>query len=197
MTLRTASDTLPRIRPFLVNSRKLFVDLQPGTAALAVSADTIASALRAGIPVLRASPQLNDQLPPTAAALRRVQRQRRRPHRARPPGRPLRGARPAAAVHRAGAVGLQLRDAAVPQRRRRDQQGQCERQLAARQRAQHPVRTQQRGQPVLGAGERRSRSDPLQANFLHDNPYPNTRLAGPEPDGVRGGQRGRTRSASR
>ncbi len=71
VTLRTASDTLPRIRPFLVNSRKLFVDLQPGTAAAAVSADTIAAALRAGIPVLRASPQLNDQLPPTAAALRR------------------------------------------------------------------------------------------------------------------------------
>jgi len=70
-TLRTASDTLPRIRPFLVNSRKLFVDLQPGTAAAATSADTIASALRAGIPVLRASPTLNDELPPTAAALRR------------------------------------------------------------------------------------------------------------------------------
>ena len=70
-TLRTASDTLPRIRPFLANSRRLFVDLRPGTAAAASSADTIAAALRAGIPVLRASPQLNDQLPPTAAALRR------------------------------------------------------------------------------------------------------------------------------
>jgi virulence factor Mce-like protein len=71
VTLATASDTLPRIRPFLVNSRKLFVDLQPGTAAAAVSADTIASALRVGVPVLRATPQLNDQLPPTAASLRR------------------------------------------------------------------------------------------------------------------------------
>lgn len=70
-TLRTASDTLPRIRPFLVNSRKLFVDLQPGAAAAATSADTIASALRAGIPVLRASPTLNDELPPTAASLLR------------------------------------------------------------------------------------------------------------------------------
>src|SRR6188472_917264 len=71
VTLQTASDTLPRIRPFLVNSRKLFVDLQPGTAAAAVSADTIAAALRVGVPVLRATPQLNDQLPPTAAALHR------------------------------------------------------------------------------------------------------------------------------
>ncbi|HET6831051.1 MAG TPA: MlaD family protein [Solirubrobacterales bacterium] len=71
VTLRTASETLPRIRPFLVNSRKLFVELQPGTAAAAVSADTIAAALRAGVPVLQATPELNDQLPPTAAALRR------------------------------------------------------------------------------------------------------------------------------
>jgi virulence factor Mce-like protein len=71
VALRTANETLPRIRPFLVNSRKLFVELQPGTAAAAVSADTIASALRVGVPVLLATPELNDQLPPTAAALRR------------------------------------------------------------------------------------------------------------------------------
>ncbi len=71
VTLHTASETLPVIRPFLVNSRKLFVNLQPGVKAAAESADEIESALVTGIPVLRASPQLNDQLPPTAAALRR------------------------------------------------------------------------------------------------------------------------------
>ncbi len=70
-TLRTATETLPRIRPFLANTRGLFVDLQPGTAALAASADEIEAALRAGIPTLRVSPVLNRQLPPTAAALRR------------------------------------------------------------------------------------------------------------------------------
>ena len=121
VTLRTASDTLPRIRPFLVNSRKLFVDLQPGTAAAAVSADTIAAALRAGIPVLRASPQLNDQLPPTAAALRRFNDDtvvRSGLTRLIDLSNSLEAA---AAVHRAGPVGLQLRDAAAPQRRRRDQ----------------------------------------------------------------------------
>ncbi len=69
-TLQTTSETLPRIRPFLVNSRGLFVDLQPGARALASSADTIESALRAGIPVLRDSPTLNNQLAPTAASLR-------------------------------------------------------------------------------------------------------------------------------
>ena len=69
-TLLTTSQTLPRIRPFLVNSRGLFDDLRPGTRALAVSADTIESALRAGIPALRGSPTLNNQLAPTAASLR-------------------------------------------------------------------------------------------------------------------------------
>jgi virulence factor Mce-like protein len=69
-TLETATDTLPTIRPFLVHSRALFADLEPGTRALASSAGEIESALRAGVPVLRASPVLNDQLPPTAASLR-------------------------------------------------------------------------------------------------------------------------------
>ncbi|MEO7197050.1 MAG: MlaD family protein, partial [Solirubrobacterales bacterium] len=69
VTLATATDTLPRIRPFLVNTRGLFVDLQPGARALASSADTIKSALLAGIPVLQASPTLNDQLAPTAQSL--------------------------------------------------------------------------------------------------------------------------------
>lgn len=70
-TLLTMTQTLPQIRPFLVNSRGLFVDLEPGTKALAESADTIEAALRAGIPALRGSPTLNKELPPTAAALRR------------------------------------------------------------------------------------------------------------------------------
>ena len=70
MTLAAASGDLPIIRPFLVNSRKLFVNLQPGCKAAAESADQIESALVAGIPVLRASPQFNDQLPPTAASLK-------------------------------------------------------------------------------------------------------------------------------
>lgn len=69
-TLETATDTLPRITPFLANSRALFVDLQPGAAALADSADEIESALVAGTPALRLSPKLNAQLAPTAASLR-------------------------------------------------------------------------------------------------------------------------------
>ncbi len=69
-TLQTTIETLPRIRPFLINSRGLFNDLEPGTEVLATSADTIESALRAGIPALRRSPILNRELAPTAASLR-------------------------------------------------------------------------------------------------------------------------------
>jgi virulence factor Mce-like protein len=69
-TLQATIDTSPRIRSFLVNSRGLFVDLEPGTRALASSADTIESALLAGVPALRASPALNRELAPTAASLR-------------------------------------------------------------------------------------------------------------------------------
>lgn len=68
-TLRTTSETLPTIRPFLDNNRKLFIDLQPGAAVLATSAPQIETALRAGIPALETSPQLNAQLAPTAASL--------------------------------------------------------------------------------------------------------------------------------
>ncbi len=55
VTLQTTTDTLPTIRPFLVNSRGLFRDLEPGTRALADSADTIESALLVGTPGAAAS----------------------------------------------------------------------------------------------------------------------------------------------
>jgi virulence factor Mce-like protein len=71
VTLRATQQDLPIVRPFPANSRKLFVNLQPGVRAAADSADEIESALVTGIPVLRSSPQFNNQLPPTAAALKR------------------------------------------------------------------------------------------------------------------------------
>jgi len=69
-----ALDTLPRIRPFLRHSAALFTDLQPAARALASSSPILASAFRVGIPTLNASPALNAQLPPTAAALLRFSR---------------------------------------------------------------------------------------------------------------------------
>ncbi len=179
VTLRTASDTLPRIRPFLVNSRKLFVDLQPGTAAAAVSADTIASALRAGIPVLRASPQLNDQLPPTAAALRRFnddgdvrQGLTRLVDLSESLGPPLRFIGPAQSV--CNYATLLFRNTASS--------GSLGTSTGTNQRVNAintPLGPNNEGSPssapANGGG---GSSDPLRKNFLHVNPYPNTASPG-------------------
>ena len=70
-TLDTANRTLPVIRPFLAHSATLFGELEPGVRTLAGTAPTLASALEAGVPALRASPTLNRELAPTAEALAR------------------------------------------------------------------------------------------------------------------------------
>ena len=62
-------ETLPRIRPFLANTTSLFNDLEPAAVILRQTSPTIADALELGVPVLDDSPQLNEQLPPTAEAL--------------------------------------------------------------------------------------------------------------------------------
>jgi ABC-type transporter Mla subunit MlaD len=67
--LDAAVEDLPAIRPFLRSSERVFAALQPGARALAETSPTINSALRAGIPVLNASPAFNAQLNPTAEAL--------------------------------------------------------------------------------------------------------------------------------
>ncbi len=65
----TTIDTLPRIRPFLLNSAALFNDLEPGVKALAANSPALAQAFTIGAPVLLSSPALNNQLPPTSEAL--------------------------------------------------------------------------------------------------------------------------------
>jgi virulence factor Mce-like protein len=67
----TAIRTLPRIRPFLRNTRGLFVDLGPGARALRRTAPALADAATVGVPALLEAPAFNRQLPPTAASLRR------------------------------------------------------------------------------------------------------------------------------
>jgi virulence factor Mce-like protein len=69
-TLATTTATAPNIRTFLVNNRLLLNDFAPGAEALATTGPQIEAALRAGIPALRTSPELNSQLAPTAASLR-------------------------------------------------------------------------------------------------------------------------------
>ena len=69
-TFTVAQQAFPVIRPFLDHSAQLFSDLQPGVEEITRTAPAIANTLETGTPVLAASPQLNEQLPPTAAALR-------------------------------------------------------------------------------------------------------------------------------
>jgi virulence factor Mce-like protein len=68
-TLDEVNADLPAIRPFLRDSARFFTALQPGVKALAKTSPVIAESLHAGIPVLNASPVLNNQLQPTAEAL--------------------------------------------------------------------------------------------------------------------------------
>lgn len=68
-TLDAVTADLPEIRPFLNSSARFFTALQPGARAIGRTAPTIDAALRAGIPVLNASPAFNAQLTPTAEAL--------------------------------------------------------------------------------------------------------------------------------
>lgn len=71
-TLDVGTEALPVIRPFLVNSAGLFRDLQPGVDALAANSPAIADALEVGAPVLRDSVRFNEELGPTAEALRNL-----------------------------------------------------------------------------------------------------------------------------
>jgi virulence factor Mce-like protein len=68
-TLDEVNADLPAVRPFLRNSARFFTALRPGVKALAETSPVIAESLHAGIPVLNASPVLNNQLEPTAQAL--------------------------------------------------------------------------------------------------------------------------------
>ena len=68
-TLDEVNADLPAIRPFLRDTASFFTALQPGVKALAKTSPVIAESLHAGIPVLNASPVLNNQLQPTAEAL--------------------------------------------------------------------------------------------------------------------------------
>lgn len=61
----------PRIRPFLYAQARFMKAFLPGARALGESAPIVNSSFDIGIPVLRSSPALYDQLAPTARSLRR------------------------------------------------------------------------------------------------------------------------------
>jgi ABC-type transporter Mla subunit MlaD len=68
-TLDEVNADLPALQPFLRDSARFFTALRPGVKALAETSPVIAESLHAGVPVLNASPVLNNQLQPTAEAL--------------------------------------------------------------------------------------------------------------------------------
>ncbi len=185
-TLATTSATLPTIRPFLENNTKLINDLAPGAKALSLYGPDIEEALRAGVPALRTSYLLNDELAPTAASLRGLADDSAAREGIDDLDRPRQRADPGRSLHRSGAERLQLRDAAVPKPDQSHRRGQQPRQLGPRDPARDAEWAQQRGQPGLGACERRQqRRAQLPALEL----LPEHRLARPERVRVRGRQR--------
>ncbi len=65
----TAIATLPTIRPFLVNTAKLFSELQPGIHAIAPVQKVVGQSIVEGVKALPFAPALNAQLDPTAQSL--------------------------------------------------------------------------------------------------------------------------------
>ena len=68
-TEQVATADLPAVNPFLSHSAALFRELQPGVDQLAEAAPDLAVAIPAGIPALRSSVRLTNQLAPTARTL--------------------------------------------------------------------------------------------------------------------------------
>jgi ABC-type transporter Mla subunit MlaD len=64
--------TFPVIRPFLLNTQRLFGELRPGVHALRSAARDLSGALRAGEPALRRSIALSERLKPAFSALQRL-----------------------------------------------------------------------------------------------------------------------------
>jgi len=56
-------ETMPRIRPFLSDTAKLFANLRPGMAALRKAGPSISQAIVKGIPALQGAPAFNALLP--------------------------------------------------------------------------------------------------------------------------------------
>ena len=182
--LQTAIEELPKQRPFLANSEGLFRDLRPGVKALSGAASDLSDAFTVGEPALRHSVAFNKRLVPTfasAAALRRGPAGRA----GRPGPRRHRADRqPAAGDARADPDGLQLLDPVLPQRRLAAERGRQQRHGPALHDRRLAPGPQQRGQPVVGAGQRADRRQlPAQ------QPLPEHRGAGADA-GVRGRQRG-------
>ena len=189
----TAIATLPTVRPFLANTTKLFAELRPGFRAIAPVQKDLGNSIveRRQGPGPRARPERPAR--PDGAVPAQPLEQRAGAARSPVPDPVQHHARPAAQLHHAGAVRLQLRLDPVQQRRQPRQLQRRGRERPALHRAAAPARRGQRDRPELRAGQRPGRPahqlPPLQ-------PLPEHRLAGPDAR-VRGGQRGLSGQDSR
>jgi virulence factor Mce-like protein len=173
-TLQVANDSFPRIRPFLANMAGFFDEMGPPTRTLARAAPTIESALRAGVPAVRAAPRLNDQLPPTARTLQRFNDDRgvrtglSKLITANEQLTPtLRFITPAQSVCNYASI---LFRNAQSQFQLGDQHGKWQRFLVF----QTPTGPNNEGMPSSGPADGGGSA----GNFLHVNPYPNTAAPG-------------------
>ena len=186
-TLDVGTRALPVIRPFLDNSAGLFTDLQPGVDAFARFSPAIADALEVGAPVLRDSVKFNQELAPTAAALRSlnddddaragIERLIQTSNIADPT---LRFITPAQTVCNYGAILFDNLQSLFSQGTGPGTWQRAEVIIAPGQRdaANNPASAEDNegapsDQPANGAG-------PDQGNYLHTNPYPNTAAPGQE-----------------
>ena len=127
----------------------------PASRALRTAAPALADALGAGIEVLPQDAAAQPRLDVAAArSCRRSPRTRwsRTASRRRPTA--LNALQPDARLPRAGADAVQLRDAVLPQHLLAAQRGRPQRHLAAVHHRHHAAGPEQRGRPVLGAGQR-------------------------------------------
>ena len=151
----TAIATLPTIRPLLANTAKLFGELRPGFHAIAPVQKALGQSVVEGVKALRARAGLQRAARPDRPGAAQPLQQRRRPPGDQRPDHVQQHPGAAALLHHPGPVGLQLRDAALPQRRELPRLRRRDRHQPAVHRAAAADRAEQRDRPELRAGQRR------------------------------------------
>ena len=151
-------ENFPQQRPFLANTEGLMRELRPGVRALRTAAPVLSDALATGIDVLPKTPPLNRRLESLLQELQTFANDPLVPRGIQSTNAAGRVARPDARLPGADPDRLQLRDAVVPQHLLAAQRGRPQRHLAAVHHRHDAAGPEQRGRPVVGAGQRARRS---------------------------------------
>ena len=148
-------ESMPRQRPFLANTEGLMRELQPGVRALRTAAPALSDAL--GDRHRRCCPRRRRSTSAWSRCCRSCRRSPTTRWSRAASSRPtelVKSARPDARLPRADPDGLQLRDAVLPQHLLAAERGRQQRHLAAVHHRHHAAGPEQRGRPVVGAGQR-------------------------------------------